>query len=127
MDPNRGIELGDPSFTAFIRATDVNHEVIFVDGSVFSPDGSAVFIGVRDNGLTFPPVQGIEIHINDSLGFTWNFALDPVVQGMPGPGPGGGAQPVPEPSSFALCLVLGVTGAVARFKRRRAERRLESV
>ena len=36
-------------------------------------------------------------------------------------------QPVPEPSSLALCTVLGIAGAVARFKRRRAERRLESV
>lgn len=42
-------------------------------------------------------------------------------------GGGGGAQPVPEPSSLALGAVMGVAGVVARFKRRRADRQLESV
>jgi hypothetical protein len=123
MDPARGLDpFGPgPSFTAFLTATDINHEVFHAAGSVFSPDGSPVFIGARDNGSTFPPFAAIEIHVEDAFGFKWDFAFDPIVQALPGPGPAGGATPVPEPSSLILCTVFGVAGVVARVRRRRTE------
>ena len=128
LDPARGVDLLDPSFTVFIRVTDVLHEVILFDGSVTSADGSAAFIGFRDNGPAgFPPIRAVELHVDDAIGFHWDFAFDPVVQAGAGPGPGGGAQPVPEPSSLALCAVLGVAGVVNRIKRRRQLQRSNAV
>ena len=129
LEPSRGAALGDPSFTAFITVTDVLHEILIFGGSVTSLDGSPVFIGFRDNGpANVPAIRGIELHVDDAIGFHWDFAFDPIIQAGPGPAPGGGgAQPVPEPSSLALCAVLGVAGVVSRIKRRRQLQRSHAV